>query len=161
MAWLDSLRNSSDEERLLLRVARRGTRGLSIRRLMAETGLPSEAAERLLQPLIISHRLFQIPGEILVASPALEAACKAHQQPFAAISERPQTIGAEDPDFARPGGPRFRPGASCRAQKLRLKGELVCPPETGRGSAALRMQLCPQSRRSIGRLDCLLPRSLR
>jgi selenocysteine-specific elongation factor len=132
MAWLDSLRTASAEEQLLLRVTRRSTRGLSIQRLMVETGLSQEAAERLLQPLISSGRLFQISGGILVASPALEAAAGAissHLQQHASGLKRSElrtrtSISPELLDFSLE--------RLVRANKLRFKGELVCPPEDGR-----------------------------
>ena len=61
------------EEQILLRVARRRVEGLSLQSLVAETGLAREAAER----LVVSQRLLQIPGEILLGSQALDAACEA------------------------------------------------------------------------------------
>jgi len=126
------LRTASAEEQLLLRVARRSTRGLSIQRLMVETGLSQQAAERFLQPLILSGRLFQIPGGILVANPALEAACEAissHLQQYASGLKRSElrtrtSISPEILDFSLE--------RLARAGKLRVKGELVCPPDDGR-----------------------------
>ena len=76
VAWLDSLSNASAVERLLLRVARRGTQGLSIERLLAETGLAREAAERMWHPLLVDCRLFQIEAGTLLAAIALDAACE-------------------------------------------------------------------------------------
>jgi selenocysteine-specific elongation factor len=137
MAWLDSLRTAPGEEQLLLRVARRSTRGLSIQRLMVETGLSQGAAERLLHPLILSGRLFQIPGGPLVAGPALEAASETisrNLQQHASGLKRSElrtrtSISPEIFDFSLE--------RLARANKLRFKGELVCPPEDGRvGTAA-------------------------
>jgi selenocysteine-specific elongation factor len=132
MAWLDALRTASAEEQLLLRVTRRSTCGLSIQRLMVETGLSQEAAERLLQPLLGSGRLFQISGGILVASPALEAAAEAissHLRQHASGLKRSElrtrtSISPELLDFSL--------DRLVRANQLRFKGELVCPPEDGR-----------------------------
>jgi selenocysteine-specific elongation factor len=131
MAWLESLRTASVEEQLLLRVARRSTRGLSVQRLMVETGFSREAAERHLQPVIRSGRLFQVPGGMIVASSALEAV-------FAAISNQLQqhasglkrselrtrvSISPEILDFSLE--------RLAHDKKLQFKGELVCPPGDG------------------------------
>ena len=137
MAWLDSLRTASAQEQLLLRVARRSTRGLSIQRLTVQTGLSREAAERLLQPLLSSGRLFQVSGGILVASPALEAASEAissHLQQHASGLKRSElrtrtSISPEVLDFSLE--------RLARANKLRFKGELVCPAEDGRVSSTV------------------------
>jgi selenocysteine-specific elongation factor len=131
MAWLESLRSASDEERLFLRVARRGTKGLSSQHLIAETGLAREATVRMLQPLILSHRLLQIPGELLLAAPALDAACEgigSVLQQHASGLKRSElksrtSLGAEVLDFSLQ--------RLARAEKLRLKGELVYPVEGG------------------------------
>jgi selenocysteine-specific elongation factor len=137
MAWLESLRAASPEEQLLLRAARRGTHGLSIQRLMVETGLSREAAERLLQPEISSGRLFQIPGGILVAGPALDAACQAivsqlQKHPGGLKRSELRTRTSISPEILD-----FSAERLAHENKLRLKGELVCPPEDGRaGSTA-------------------------
>jgi selenocysteine-specific elongation factor len=77
MEWLETLRDASAEERVLLRAMRRGTEGLSLQGLMSETGLARKAVERLLQPLVQSRRLLQVSGDILLGSSALDAACDA------------------------------------------------------------------------------------
>ena len=131
-AWLESLRTASAQEQLLLRVARRGTEGLSAQRLVMETGLSREAVERQCQPLMTSGRLFQIPGGILVARAALEAACEAitsHLQQHASGLKRSElktrtSLRPEILDFSLE---RLR-----GAKKLRLNGELVCAAENGR-----------------------------
>jgi len=131
MAWLESLRSAPDEERLFLRVARRGTKGLSLQHLMAETGLAREAAALRLQPLILSHRLLQIPGELLLAAPALDAACGSigsvllqHAAGLKRSELKSRTsLTPEILDFSLQ-----RLGC---AKKLRLKGELVYPADAG------------------------------
>jgi selenocysteine-specific elongation factor len=136
MAWLESLRSAPVEERLLLRVGRRGTKGLSLQHLIAETGLTREAAEGLLQPLFLSHRLLQIPGDILLARPALDAACEgigSVLQQHAGGLKRSElksrtSISSEILDFSLQ--------HLARAQKLRLEGELVYRVEAGNPSSA-------------------------
>src|ERR1700733_6047299 len=131
MGWLQTLRSAPDEERLLLRVARRGTKGLSLQHLMAETGLAREAAVRWLQPLILSHRLLQIPGELLLAAPALDAACESiggvllqHAGGLKRSELKSRTsLSPEILDFS------LQHLAS--AKKLRLKDELVYPAGAG------------------------------
>ena len=77
MEWLENLRSATHEEQIALLVARRGAEGLSLQRLMAETGLARQAADRRLQPLVLSQRLLQITDEILLESQALEVASEA------------------------------------------------------------------------------------
>jgi len=76
LAWLKALQDSSLEQQLLLRVARRGIAGLEERVLMAETGLAQEALQRLLGTLLGTGRLLRIPGEILMTREHLESAAE-------------------------------------------------------------------------------------
>jgi selenocysteine-specific elongation factor len=74
LTWLEALKRASTEEQLRLRVARRGTAGLSMRKLMAETGLTQGALHRLTQPLVSSNRLLRIPEDVLLSEEALASA---------------------------------------------------------------------------------------
>jgi selenocysteine-specific elongation factor len=74
LAWLERFEDTSPEGQLLLRVARRGTAGLTMRELMAETGLTREALERRAEPLVSSKHLLRIPGDMLLSSEAAEIA---------------------------------------------------------------------------------------
>jgi len=114
IVWLESLRSASIEEQLLSRVARRGTEGLPI------------------QPLITKHRLLQVPGDILLASEAFEAASES----TTSVLKREQTgVGLKRAEL------KTRTSLSAevfafvlerlgRARRLRFQGELVCPAET-------------------------------
>ncbi len=70
LSWLEALKGASLEEQLFLRVARRGTAGLTMRDLVAETGLTQEALQRFTESLISSNRLLRIPGDMLLTSEA-------------------------------------------------------------------------------------------
>jgi selenocysteine-specific elongation factor len=74
LAWLEALKHASLEEQLRLRVARRGTAGLTMRKLMAETGLTPEALHQLTEPLVSSHRLLRIPDDVLLTDEAFTSA---------------------------------------------------------------------------------------
>ncbi len=74
LAWLETLKHASLEEQLRLRVSRRGTAGLTMRKLMAETGLTQGALHQLTEPLVSSHRLLRIPEDVLLADEALASA---------------------------------------------------------------------------------------
>jgi selenocysteine-specific elongation factor len=103
---------------------------------MAETGLAREAVERLWQPLIISHRLLQIPGEILLAAEALESACKGISN---LLQQYPSGLKRSELKTRTSLGPVILDFALERlaaAQKLRLKGEMVGPMETSPAQAA-------------------------
>jgi selenocysteine-specific elongation factor len=132
MEWLETLRTSPAEEQILLRVTRRWMEGLSRRRLMAETGLAREAADRQLRPLILSQRLHPIPGEILLGSQALGAACETihtvlqqHANGIKRSELKTRTsLRLEIFDFSLQ--------HLAREEKLRLSGELVYPVQTGK-----------------------------
>jgi selenocysteine-specific elongation factor len=74
LTWLEALQHASLDEQLRLRVARRGSAGLTMRKLMAETGLTREALHRLTEPLVSSHRLLQIPDDVLLTGEAFASA---------------------------------------------------------------------------------------
>ena len=69
-SWLGALKDSPPEEQLLLRVARRGTVGLTMQELVAETGLTREALQRITELLINSKRLLRIRGNVLLTNEA-------------------------------------------------------------------------------------------
>ena len=131
MAWLETLLRGSEEEQFFLRIARRGSGGLSMQRLLAETGLSREAAERLLTPLASSHRLHVIPGELFVANEALVAAGEAitalvkdHSSGLKRSEIKSRTsLGREILDFALE--------RLIGAAVVRIHGELVYPIEAG------------------------------
>jgi selenocysteine-specific elongation factor len=77
LTWLEALNHAGLEEQLRLRVARRGTAGLTMRMLMAETGLTQEALHRLTEPLVSSNRLLRLPEDMLLTDEALVSATEA------------------------------------------------------------------------------------
>ncbi len=136
MAWLETLRSASAEERLFSRVARRGTEGLSMRRLMAETGLDPEAAERLCRPLLESHQLLQLPGAMFLAGQTLDAVCKTissvlHKHPSGLKRSELRSRTSLRQEILDVSLERL-----AREQRLRSKGELVYPIEAGSPPAA-------------------------
>jgi selenocysteine-specific elongation factor len=74
LTWLEALQHASLEEQLRLRVARRGTAGLTMRKLMTETGLTHGALHRLTEPLVSSNRLLRIPDDVLLTEEAFASA---------------------------------------------------------------------------------------
>jgi selenocysteine-specific elongation factor len=136
MEWLETLRSAPAEEQILLRVARRGTEGLPLQRLMAETGLAREAAERLVQRLILSQRLLQIPGEILLSSQALDAACEAIRTVLQQHANGVKRSELKTRTSLRPEILDFSLQRLAHAEKLRLNGELVYPVQTGKPPSA-------------------------
>jgi selenocysteine-specific elongation factor len=136
MEWLETLRSAPAEEQIILRVARRGTEGLSLRRLMAETGLAREAAEPLLQRLILSHRLLQIPGEILLGNQALDAACGAIRGVLQQHASGVKRSELKTRTSLRPEILDFSLQRLAHAEELRLNGELVYPLQAGKPPSA-------------------------
>jgi selenocysteine-specific elongation factor len=74
LAWLERFKDASPKEQLLLRVARRGIAGITVRELMAETGLRREALERCAEPFVSSKHLLRIPGDSLLSNESAEIA---------------------------------------------------------------------------------------
>jgi selenocysteine-specific elongation factor len=74
LAWLERFKGASPEEQLLLRVARRGIAGLTVRELMTETGLTREALERWVESFVNSKQLLRISGNILLSNESAEIA---------------------------------------------------------------------------------------
>jgi selenocysteine-specific elongation factor len=56
-AWLEQLREAAPEQQILMRVRRRGLRGISFKTLSRETCLHPDAIRRLIDPLIASKQL--------------------------------------------------------------------------------------------------------
>jgi selenocysteine-specific elongation factor len=134
--WLETLRSAPAEEQILLRVARRGPEGLSLQRLMAETGLARAAAERLLQRLVLSQRIFEIPGEILLGSQALDAACEAIRSVLQQHASGVKRSELKTRTSLPPEIVDFSLQRLARAEKLRLNGELVYPVQAGKPPSA-------------------------
>jgi len=76
LTWLEALKHASLEEQLRLRVARRGTAGLTMRKLMGETGLTRAALDQFIQPLVSSNHLLRIPDDVLLTDEALATAAE-------------------------------------------------------------------------------------
>lgn len=73
LAWLESINQASEGEKLLLRVARRNSKGISLSDLSAETGFSIAAIERMLTPLIRSNLVVRVAGDSFVSTKALVA----------------------------------------------------------------------------------------
>jgi selenocysteine-specific elongation factor len=76
LAWLETAKDASPEEQLLLRVARRGIAGFTVRELMAETGLTREALERCAEPFVSGKELLRIPGDMFLLNESAEIAIR-------------------------------------------------------------------------------------
>jgi selenocysteine-specific elongation factor len=136
MEWLETLRSAPADEQILSRVKRRGTEGLSLQRLTAETGLAREAAERLVQGLVLSQRLLRIPGEILLHSQALDAACEDIHCVLQQHASGVKRSELKSRTSLRPEILDFLLHHLARAGKLRFNAELVYPVQTGNPPSA-------------------------
>ena len=132
MEWLESLRTASPEEQILLRIARRGKEGLALHRLVAETGLAREAADRLVHRLLLSRRLLQVPSEILLGSQAFDAACEAILAVLQQHASGVKRSELRTRTSLRPEILDFALQSLARAEKLNLSGELVHPVQTSK-----------------------------
>jgi selenocysteine-specific elongation factor len=74
--WLEQLRNAALDQQLALRIARRGTAGISLTALSGETGLKSDAVRSLLAPLLRSARLLLLDDDLLLTHEAFAEAMR-------------------------------------------------------------------------------------
>ncbi len=133
LSWLEALKDGSLEERLFLRVARRATDGLTMRDLMAETGLSPESLRKFTELLIGSNRLLRVSGDLLLTSEAAEMATgniashlKADATPDGLKrSELKSQTGLKTAIFD------FLLEKLVRDQKLRLQNERIYPATSG------------------------------
>lgn len=65
-AWLQQVVNAPGDEQIALRIARRGTSGVSLKSLAVETGKKTEALRELLKPLIRDAKLILLPSDLLL-----------------------------------------------------------------------------------------------
>jgi selenocysteine-specific elongation factor len=132
LAWLEAIKEASLEEQIVQRVSRRGTTGLSLQMLMAETGMTGEALYRIAEPLTGDGRLVLVPGEIWFAREALESATekivrRLKIETKASGLKRSElrsqvALDAEIFDFLL--------DRLVREQRLKLQGEMVFPAKT-------------------------------
>jgi selenocysteine-specific elongation factor len=73
LAWLESMKQASEEQMLLLRVSRRNSAGISLGNLSAETGFTTAAIERMMKPLTDSNVVARVAGDSFVSAEALLA----------------------------------------------------------------------------------------
>jgi selenocysteine-specific elongation factor len=69
--WLRSLCNASPAEQLEMRIQRRGSSGISLSALVAETGLLPNAIRAFLAPALQNRSVIILPNDLLVARAAL------------------------------------------------------------------------------------------
>jgi selenocysteine-specific elongation factor len=73
LAWLEELKESSMQQQILLRIARRNMQGLSLSSLAAETGQNVEALRRLVEPLVDASRLEKLSRKLLLTREAIQS----------------------------------------------------------------------------------------
>jgi selenocysteine-specific elongation factor len=73
LAWLEGLKDSSIQQQIFLRIARRKMQGLLLSSLAAETGQNVEALRRLVEPLVDAGKLEKLSGELLLTREAIES----------------------------------------------------------------------------------------
>jgi selenocysteine-specific elongation factor len=126
---LEALKDATIEEQLLLRVARRGIAGLTMRELMAETGLMREVLERHTEPLLSSKRLLRVSGDMMLSS---EAASIAIDNITSRLKTDTKTDALKRSELKSQTGLNteildFLLETLAREQKLRLQDERIYP----------------------------------
>jgi selenocysteine-specific elongation factor len=74
LSWLKTIQNASPTECLRLRASRRGTQGIALRNLIAETGMTAEALRLHMAPLLASGQLIGGAHDHFVTAEALNQA---------------------------------------------------------------------------------------
>jgi selenocysteine-specific elongation factor len=128
LTWLEALKHASLDEQLRLRVARQGTTGLTVRNLMAETGLTQEALYQLTAPLVSSHRLLRIPDDVLLTDEAFAAAT---EDVLSRLKTETRSAGVRRSELKDQSGLTreifdFLLDKLVRERRLRLQDTLVC-----------------------------------
>jgi selenocysteine-specific elongation factor len=72
LAWLETIKDTSLEHQILQRVGRRGTEGISLQSLSAESGLTGKALHRIMEPFFGGGKLALIRGEVWLTREAVE-----------------------------------------------------------------------------------------
>ena len=125
LTWLEALKGASIEEQLQLRIARRGTSGLTMLGLMSETGLTREALVRLIKPFASDGRLVHISDSMLLEGEAVAVAIHnimSRLKPDGLKrSELKSQTALNDEIF------EFLLEKLAREQRLKLQGELIYP----------------------------------
>ena len=129
LAWLERFKDASPEEQFLLRVARRRIEGLTMRQLMAETGLTRGALERYAERLVSSRQLLRIPGDMLLSSESAEIVIS---DISGRIKKDAKSDGLKRSELKSQAGLNaaifnFVIETLVREQKIRLQGERIYP----------------------------------
>jgi selenocysteine-specific elongation factor len=95
LAWLERMSQASEEQKLLLRVSRRNSAGITLSELSAETGFTTAAIERKLMPLINSDVLVRVAGDSFVSAEALVASIDLVHKTFVGRFENAAKAGVK------------------------------------------------------------------
>jgi selenocysteine-specific elongation factor len=134
--WLESLRRATPQERIFLRIERRGSKGVSLQRLIEETGLTQDAAQRLLHPLVAGQRIVSISGEIHVGRRSVETACEAIRGVLLEHEDGLKRSELRNRTSLRPEIFDFAVDCLANAGRLRLNGESVSLQRTDKTASA-------------------------
>jgi selenocysteine-specific elongation factor len=133
--WLQKIGHAAIDQQLLLRVARRGTTGISIADLSLETGLKADALRALLAPTLHDEELFLIEGNLMLTSEAMSEAILLVSRQFEMRTRDVASSGVKRSELKS----KTRLPAAVfdhalkvleRDKKLRTLNEMLFPPET-------------------------------
>ena len=137
LLWLEAMLEASPEQQLLLRVARRGVSGLTMRGLIAETGLTTEALHRFSASQLSQGRIVCIGGDLLFTSAYMASAI---ESVAGRLKVGAALMGLKRAELKSQTGLckdvfDFAIEKLARGQKLRLTGELIYSYESDSRSA--------------------------
>jgi selenocysteine-specific elongation factor len=134
--WLEELRNAAPNEQLALRIARRGTAGMTIDALSGETGLKADAIRSLLAPSLADARLSLLDDDLLLTREAIAEATLMVKQQFEDLFPMMGSDGVKRSELRSKTGLRLVVFDSIltrleREKRVRVAQELLFPATVG------------------------------
>jgi selenocysteine-specific elongation factor len=134
--WLEQVRNAALEQQLTLRIARRGTTGMTIATVSAETGVNADAIRAVLAPMLREAGLILLENDLLLTLEAVNEANLMATQRFQGLSEGVGLDGVKKSELRSK--TRLRPEVFDyvlimleHEKKLRVVNELLFPATGG------------------------------
>ena len=133
--WLQRMRPAAVDQQLLLRVARRGTTGISGTGLSLETGFKADSLRALLAPVLRDEKLLLIEDNLLITPEAMNEAVLLVSRQFEMRTRDAVSSGVKRSELRSK--TRLPVAVFDHAlkvlednNKLRIRNELLFPPET-------------------------------
>jgi selenocysteine-specific elongation factor len=133
--WLQRIGRAALDQQLVLRVARRGTSGISVAALSLETGLKANSLRTLLAPALRDERLLLLNDNLLLTTEVMKEAVLLVRRQFEIRTKDALSSGVKRSELrskTRLTAVIFDQALSVleRDKKLRILSEMLFPPES-------------------------------